>query len=75
MFLNGREPYLHFPKLKAKAAETKHLIPALATVWLQFMDNDSEAPLNQNPLYPNSSLIHAGAPAGASCATDQRDHG
>ena len=50
MFLNGREPYLHFPKLKAKAAETKHLIPALATVWLQFMDNDSEAPSNQNPL-------------------------
>eukprot|EP00959_Pyramimonas_sp_CCMP1952_P474014 9502732-Pyramimonas_sp.AAC.1 len=40
MFTNPKAPRNDFPKLKGKAAEIKHLLPALAWVWRYWMDED-----------------------------------
>lgn len=38
MFLNKEEPHEHMPKLKGRAIEVRNLIPALASVWTEYMD-------------------------------------
>ena len=46
MFLSDvKQPWAHYPRLKAKAAETKHLMPALRDVW-QARAEDTEIDSN-----------------------------
>jgi hypothetical protein len=42
MFCDPDEPRKTFPRLKGKAAEIKHLMPALVWVWGHSMDRDNE---------------------------------
>ena len=42
MICNETEPMKRFPKLKGKAAEVKHLVPALLHAWAFFMDDSSD---------------------------------
>ena len=43
MFCSVGAPFDHFPKLKCKAAEAKHLVAATVPVWEDFMDRNSQA--------------------------------
>ena len=43
MFCSVGAPFDHFPKLKCKAAEAKHLVAATVPVWEHFMDRNSQA--------------------------------
>lgn len=75
MFIDIKSPANSYPKLKGKAAEVKHLVPALATVWEHWMEPDD--PIHQQILLglrksaEIDSILHRNASANSLPAADR----